>query len=57
MKKVLTQEDFDLNPELEEQGFKVGDEIEIPDEEKDGADETAFGPGGTTPPGNPPTKP
>lgn len=32
-KKILTQEDFDNNPELAEQGLKVGDEIEIPDEE------------------------
>jgi len=26
----LTQEDMDQNPELEEQGFKVGDEVLVP---------------------------
>lgn len=29
IKKILTEEDFELNPELAEQGLKVGDEIEI----------------------------
>lgn len=33
IKKVLTQDDLDLNPELAEQGLKVGDEIEIPKED------------------------
>lgn len=28
----LTQEDFDNNPELNESGFKVGDEVIVPDE-------------------------
>jgi hypothetical protein len=32
-KKILTQEDLDNNPELIDQGLKVGDEIDIPDEE------------------------
>ena len=31
--KVLTQEDLDLNPELAEQGLKVGDTVEIESEE------------------------
>lgn len=33
-KKKLTKEDFKNNPELRIQGFKIGDEIEIPDEAK-----------------------
>lgn len=32
-KKILTQEDLDNNPELVEQGLKVGDEIDVPDED------------------------
>lgn len=28
-KRTVTQEDLDLNPELVEQGVKVGDEIEL----------------------------
>lgn len=31
-KKIVTQEDLDLNPDLVTQGVQVGDEIEIPDE-------------------------
>ena len=27
---VITQEDLDVNPELSEQGFKVGDEVLVP---------------------------
>jgi hypothetical protein len=36
-KKILTQEDFDNNPELSNEGLKIGDEIEIPegDEQKE----------------------
>lgn len=30
-KRKLTQEDLDNNPELVEQGLKVGDEAEIPE--------------------------
>lgn len=29
-KKILTQDDLDGNPNLVEQGFKVGDELDIP---------------------------
>lgn len=29
---TLTQEDIDNNPELEEQGFKAGDEVMVPKE-------------------------
>lgn len=35
--KVLTQDDLDLNPELAEQGFKVGDTVEF-DEDPDAED-------------------
>lgn len=34
-KKILTQEDLDLNPDLAIQGLKVGDEVEL-EEEEDG---------------------
>jgi len=34
--KVLTQEDLDLNPDLAEQGFKVGDTVEIDESEDNG---------------------
>ena len=33
-KKILTQEDFDTNPDLANEGLKVGDEIEIPEGEE-----------------------
>lgn len=36
--KVLTQDDLDLNPELAEQGFKVGDTVEFEEEDPDGED-------------------
>jgi len=32
---VVTQEDLDLNPELEEEGTKVGDTIQVPKEEEE----------------------
>lgn len=57
MKKTVTQEDLDLNPELEEQGITVGDEIEIPEKEEDGKTEDGPGPGAPPPPPPPPTKP
>lgn len=60
-KRKLTQEDLDNNPELAEQGLKVGDEIEIPetddetteeggsaDEDEDEDEDT----GGSNPPPN-----
>lgn len=28
--RKLTQEDFDENPELEQQGLSIGDDIELP---------------------------
>lgn len=56
-KRKLTQEDLDNNPELVEQGLKVGDEIEIPEENTEsnetfdpGGDDT----GGSNPPANKP---
>lgn len=56
-KRILTQEDLDNNPELAEQGLKVGDEIEIPEENT--ADNEAFDAGadgddtgGSAPPPN-----
>lgn len=54
-KRKLTQEDIDNNPELAKQGLKVGDEIEIPEENE--SDETTDDPadddtGGSNPPGN-----
>ncbi len=33
-KRILAQADLDNNPELAENGLKVGDEIEIPDNEE-----------------------
>lgn len=57
MKKTVTQEDLDLNPELEEQGITVGDEIDIPEKEEDGKTEDGPGPGAPPPPPPPPTKP
>lgn len=60
MKKVVTQDDLDQNPELVEQGVQVGDEIEIPETESSPESEGEIdgkGPGSTNPPGNPPTKP
>lgn len=55
MKKVVTQDDLDLNPELVEQGVEVGDEIEIP-EPSEGESTTDDGPGPGAPP-PPPNKP
>lgn len=55
-KRILTQEDLDNNPELAENGCKVGDEIEIPDENT--ADNESFDAGangdtgGSAPPPN-----
>jgi len=54
-KRILTQEDLDNNPELAEQGCKVGDEIEIPETDTDAnivepnADDDT---GGSNPPPN-----
>ncbi len=48
-KKIVTQEDLDLNPDLVTEGIQVGDEIEIPDETEENEtndDDT----GGTQPP-------
>jgi hypothetical protein len=64
MKKVVTQEDLDQNPDLIDQGVQVGDEIEIPDGDvtanvapgDDPGNEGGTGPGGTNP-SKPPTKP
>jgi hypothetical protein len=58
MKKVVTQEDLDLNPALVEQGIEVGDEIEIPEPaEQEGEGQVGEdGPGPGAPP-PPPTKP
>lgn len=47
-KKILTQEDFDNNPELIEQGLKIGDEIDIPESDPIDDEDT----GGSTPPPN-----
>lgn len=53
-KRILTQEDLDNNPELAEQGCKVGDEIEIPEENESNAIDTAADDdtGGSAPPPN-----
>lgn len=40
VKKIVTQEDLDANPELAVKGIKVGDEIEIPAPPKPAASET-----------------
>jgi hypothetical protein len=51
MKRKVTKEDLKENPELKEQGVKVGDEIEIPENENDdfeNNDDT----GGSAPPPN-----
>lgn len=37
---TLTQEDFDNNPELAEQGLKVGDKVIIPDENEQSEEPT-----------------
>lgn len=44
MKRIVTQEDLDLNPDLVEQVIEVGDEIEIPDV-ADGDPQAEGGPG------------
>jgi len=53
-KKIVTQEDLDLNPELVEKGVNVGDEIEIPDTEETQENEqtnlAGDDTGGTNPP-------
>lgn len=56
MKKTVTQEDLDLNPDLEEQGVVVGDEIELP-EVADGDPPAEGGPGGGQPSGPETSKP
>jgi len=40
---VVTQEDLDLNPELAEEGTKVGDVIQIPKEETDDEEDDTKG--------------
>jgi len=51
-KRILTQEDIDNNPELADNGLKVGDEIDIPENENL-TDETADDDtGGSAPPPN-----
>lgn len=40
VKKVVTQEDLDANPELSAKGIKVGDEIEVPAPVKPSASKT-----------------
>lgn len=70
MKRIVSQDDLDLNPELVEQGVKVGDEIELDppcDEdgkelnegegEEGGENENERGPGGGQPGDNLPDKP
>lgn len=70
MKRIVSQDDLDLNPELVEQGVKVGDEIELGppyDEngnelnevegEEGGSNENEDGPGDSQPPGSQPGKP
>lgn len=55
-KYIVTQQDLDNNPDLALNGLKIGDEIDIPTSNAEGA---TFGPG-TIPnqPGpKPPTKP
>lgn len=37
---TITQEDLDMNPELSEQGIKVGDKVIIPDESEEATDQT-----------------
>lgn len=55
-KRRLTQEDLDNNPELVEQGLKVGDEVEIPEanesdeEATDDSDAEDDDTGGSNPP-------
>jgi hypothetical protein len=50
-KRKLTQEDLDNNPELAEQGLKVGEEIEIPEENTESDDAAAADDtGGSNPP-------
>jgi hypothetical protein len=57
-KRKLTQEDLDNNPELAEQGLKVGEEIEIPEanelneETTDDGDSDDEDTGGSNPPPN-----
>lgn len=50
-KRKLTQEDLDNNPELAEQGLKVGDEIEV-SEENTADDSDSDDTGGSAPPPN-----
>lgn len=50
-KRILTQEDFDNNPELAAQGLKPGDEIEIPEQsESNEGDSLDDDTGGSNPP-------
>lgn len=51
MKKTVTQEDLDLNPELVEQGVEVGDEIEVPEVQEGEGEPAEGGPGGGQPGG------
>lgn len=61
MKRIVTQDDLDLNPDLVEQGVQVGDEIEFEsttEERSESGEEPPAdgGPGPGAPP-PPPTKP
>lgn len=52
-KKNVMQEDLDNNPELVEKGIKVGDEIDIPEEETQTDDlQENDDTGGSNPPPN-----
>lgn len=51
-KRKLTQEDLDGNPELVEQGLKVGDEIEIPESNELNESTDDEDTGGSNPPPN-----
>lgn len=53
MKRTVTQEDLDLNPDLVDQGVQVGEEIEIPENEgtEKGTGDAEGGPGGGQPQG------
>lgn len=62
MKRIVTQDDLDLNPDLVEQGVKVGDEIEFEpttEERREPGEEPPAegGPGSSQPPGSQPGKP
>lgn len=49
-KKIVTQEDLDLYPDLVTEGIQVGDEIEIPDETEENEQTSDDDTGGSNPP-------